>query len=254
MIAIEAIIYSLIDDPYMILDQTVLQKKTLAEQITEVLTDHIQTKMMPGEELPSTEQIAQNFGVSRIVIREALKALEAQGIVTITSGKKTQVKPFNGDILGIYFHRALASQKGLFLELMEVRRAIETQGAVLACQRRTEEELEELRTIYLKMKKAVPDLDLYTLADVEFHIKMASASHNSVLFHMVSSIRKVLKNTIYTSLHEREGEREFKISLGYHKKAVEAIAEQDTDKAQKAMTDHFDDAIRFFSKFKGKQG
>jgi len=226
---------------------TPIQRKTLAEQITETIFDHILNQMQTGDELPSTEQLAADFQVSRIVIREALKTLEAHGIIEINTGKKAIVKPISGDIFKIYFQRVFFARKNNFLELVEFRRAIETFCVVLAAQRRTDEELERICSIYEQMEKAIRDAERYTHFDLDFHIQIAVASHNSVLKHLVTSLRDVIKDAIENSLRDRQDENTLRTSLNYHKRIVEAIKEKDPKSAERAITEHFDDTVHYFT-------
>ncbi len=229
------------------MNKTRLQRKTLAEQITETIFDYILNQMQPGDELPSTEQLATDFQVSRIVIREALKTLEAHEIIEISTGKKAIVKPISGDIFKIYFKRIFFTRKNNFLELVEFRKIIETSCVMLAAQRRTEEELERISSIYEQMKRAIPNAGLYTQFDLDFHIQIAVASNNSVLKHLVTSLRDVIKAAIEKSLHDRQDENTLLTSLNFHRCIVEAITRKDTKSAESAITAHFDDTVHFFS-------
>jgi GntR family transcriptional regulator, transcriptional repressor for pyruvate dehydrogenase complex len=224
-----------------------IQRKTLAEQVTESIFDHILNHMQPDDALPSIEQLALDFNVSRIVIREALKTLEAHGIIDINSGKKASVRPVSGDIFKIYFQRVFSARKNNYLELVEFRRAIETVCVVLAAQRRTDEELERMAAIYRQMEQAISDPVLYTRYDLDFHIEIAIASHNSVLKHLVTSLRDVIKDAIESSLRDRQDEKTLRTSLNYHKRIVKAIREKDTKSAERAITMHFDDTVHYFS-------
>jgi len=224
-----------------------IQRKTLTEQVTEAIFDHILNHMQAGSELPSIERLATEFQVSRIVIREALKTLEAHGIIDINSGKKAIVKPVNGDIFKIYFQRVFFADSKNFMELMEFRKAIETVCIVLASQRRTEEEFTIIQAIYSNMENSVTDYVQYTRYDLEFHIQIASASHNSVLEHLVTSLREVIRNSIENSFRDRLNNESLQTSLSYHQRIVEALKTKDTKAAEVAITAHFDDAFNYIS-------
>jgi len=226
---------------------TSVQRKTLTEQVTEAIFDHILNHMREGDELPSTEKLAVDFQVSRIVIREALKTLEAHGIVDINSGKKAIIRPVNGDIFKIYFQRVFFADIKNFLELMEFRKAIETFCVEMASQRRTDEEFRSIETIFKKMEASLTDYIQYTHYDLDFHIAIASASHNSVLEHVITSLREVIKNSIENSFRNRLNDESLQTSLGYHRQIIEAFRNKDTEAAKSAITAHFNDAFNFFS-------
>lgn len=224
-----------------------LQRKTLTEQVTEAIFDHILNHMQAGSELPSIEKLSIEFQVSRIVIREALKTLEAHGIIEINSGKKAIIKPVNGDIFKIYFQRVFFADSKNLMELMEFRKAIETVCITLASQRRTDEEFTFIHDIYMNMENSIMDYVRYTQYDLDFHIQIASASHNSVLKHLVTSLREVIKNSIENSFRDRLNNESLQTSLSYHRRIVDALKNKDTKAAEAAISAHFDDAFNYIS-------
>ena len=232
---------------------TPIQKKTLTEQVTEAIFDNILNHLQPGDALPSIEQLSLDFHVSRIVVREALKTLEAHGILDINSGKKAIIKPINGDIFKIYFQRVFLADNRNALDLMEFRRAIETFCVVLAAQRRTEGELEKIQTTYNNLEKAVSDYVQYTTFDLNLHIQIASASHNSVLMHLVTSLRDVINDSIQYSLRDRLNDETLQTSLGYHRLIVEALKNKDPKSAELAMQAHFDNATNYINERSAKK-
>ena len=76
-----------------------LTRESLAEQVAQSLTDYIYNSLEPDDVLPSTAKLAEEYDVSRIVIREALKFLEAQDIIEVANGKRAKVKPISANIL-----------------------------------------------------------------------------------------------------------------------------------------------------------
>jgi DNA-binding FadR family transcriptional regulator len=96
------------------------------------------------------------------------------------------------------------------------------------------------------MEKAISDPILYTHHDLDFHIEIAIASHNSVLKHLVTSLRDVIKDAIENSLRDRQDEKTLRTSLNYHRRIVKAIRKKDTKSAERAITMHFDDTVRYF--------
>src|SRR5512135_1083989 len=110
---------------------------TLADQAADRLLEYIEAQhLKPGDLLPSETSLAGSFGVSRPVIREALKNLEGKGIIEIVNGKGALVKPIDSDPLRLFFQRAMHLEKDAIIDLMEVRKGIEVEAAVLAAGRR----------------------------------------------------------------------------------------------------------------------
>ena len=119
-----------------------ITRGTLADQVTDRLLEYIEAQhLQPGDLLPSETSLVTSFGVSRPVIREALKSLEGKGIIEIVNGKGALIRPIDSDPLRLFFRRAMQMEYGTMLELMEVRKGLEVQSAVLAAQRRDEKDL-----------------------------------------------------------------------------------------------------------------
>src|SRR5688572_30719199 len=107
-------------DPSDIL-ATKLNRTTLVEQVARNLVEFIESShLIPGDTLPSTTKLATNFGVSRPVVREALKFLEAKGVIEISNGKKPTVKPITTELLLGFFDRIVKVEHKALREFMEV--------------------------------------------------------------------------------------------------------------------------------------
>ena len=119
-----------------------LTRQTLPEQVAENLIDFIASEgLKPGELLPSTARMSESFGVSRPVVREGLRSLASLGIIKIVNGKGAIVKPIDGSLLHLFFQRAVQLQHKSIMELMEVRKPLEIQSAILATERHSPEDL-----------------------------------------------------------------------------------------------------------------
>ena len=219
-----------------------LTRESLAEQVANALRDYIFNSLEPYDYLPSTAQLAGEFQVSRIVIREALKFLEAQDIIEITNGKRARVKPISADILRSFFRRATSMDESTFMELLEVRRGIEIESAGLAALRRTPAQLAGLETLIEAMKPHLDDPEAFADLDVELHQQIAWATHNSMLIFLVETIRDVQRETILRGLHARFTPKEFLEIHDLHARIVAAIAVRDEHAARRAMVAHFTNA------------
>src|SRR5215212_7837612 len=127
---------------------TKISRATLAEQAAQNLIAFIESQdLKPGKLLPPEYQLAADLGVSRPIIREALKSLEGKGIIEMMSGKGSVIKPLDGEQLELYFRRAIQIESEAIIDLLELRKGIEVQSAVLAAQRRSAEEIVRLAQI-----------------------------------------------------------------------------------------------------------
>src|SRR5262245_4098759 len=139
---------------------TKLRRETLAEQASQSLIEFIQTQnLKPGDVLPSEARLSVEFGVSRPIIREALKSLAGKGVIDIVNGRGAVVKPIDSETLSEFFERAMHENDNTIMELMEVRKGIEVQSAALAAQRRTPEELAKMSEIVTAMRQHLNDPD-----------------------------------------------------------------------------------------------
>lgn len=221
-----------------------LNRGTLAEQVTERLLEYIQSQSLkPGDLLPSETSLAGSFGVSRPVIREALKNLEGKGVLEIVNGKGAIVRPIDSDPLRLFFQRAMQMERGTILELMEVRRGLEVQAANLAAQRREPQDMDALTRVVRAMRENMGDVETYTRLDVEFHLRLAAASHNMLLVYLVESIRDTLRNSISAGLQSRGSSLHLEGIQEAHEALLKTLAAGDAAAAVRAMEHHFDEAI-----------
>ncbi len=225
-----------------------ITRETLSEQVTERLMEYITAQQLKaGDLLPSETSLGNSFGVSRPVIREALKNLEGKGILEIVNGKGAIIRPIDSVPLRMFFQRAMQMEQHPILEMMEVRRGLEVQAAELAARRRTERDLQAMRRIVRLMRENLDNLDAFTHLDVEFHLQVASASHNAILVYLVESIRDALRNTIMAGLKSRGPALEVETIQRTHETLLETLEKGDPQAAMQAMLLHFDEAIAALS-------
>lgn len=225
-----------------------ITRETLSEQVTERLLEYIAAQQLKaGDLLPSETSLGNSFGVSRPVIREALKNLEGKGILEIVNGRGAIIRPIDSVPLRLFFQRAMQMEHRSILELMEVRRGLEVQAAELAAQRRTERDLQAIHRIIHMMQENIGNLDAYTHLDVELHLQIAAASHNAILAYLVESIRDALRNTISAGLKSRGAALQLETIQRTHETLLETIEKGDPQAAIQAMLLHFDEAIAALS-------
>ena len=129
-------------------------------------------------------------------------------------------------------------------DVLEVRYGIEMQSARLAAARRTPAELAELQKLVAQMRVAIDDPEIYADLDVEFHLLIAEAAQNSLLYYLVSGIRDAFRDVVREGLRHRLNSGERKLVQIAHEQIVQKIAAQDADGVAEAMAFHFDDALR----------
>ncbi len=175
--------------------------KVKMQKSHEVVLEHIKQKIMAGEltvgqKLPSVVDFAEMFGVGRSTMREALSALKAMGWLDIQHGGGTYVSstlPLKADDDDI-FHKAESIQ-----ELLQIRIILETGSAGLAAKHRSPEDINQLQAILEQMQHNVSNEVQSEQADVDFHMTVAKATHNSLVVQLMESlsskIHSMMKDT-----------------------------------------------------------
>ena len=213
------------------------RSSSLSSQIVAGVRDALfARKIKPGDFLGTEKDLAAQNGVSRIVARDALRTLEALGIVEIKMGKGGGARIATGNPQ--LFAEALAVQLDLTgvsaAEIMDAQRAIETLGAELAAENATKSDLAKLRRLLVEAEAVIDDLDAFTRLSRDFHLAVAEASHNRVLVVQLISLEHVSwprHNATATPALARR-------VLDAHSKLTELIARGDAKGARTFMDDH----------------
>jgi GntR family transcriptional regulator, transcriptional repressor for pyruvate dehydrogenase complex len=166
----------------------------LSTQIVEQVRDALFAKeLRPGDFLGTEKELAERFGVSRVVARDALRTLEAQGVVEIRIGANGGARISHGNTR--LFAEALAVQLDLagvsIAEILDAQRAIECLAAELAATNSTPDDIARLRTILAEAERHSDDPATSTRLGREFHLAVTEASHNRVLVVQLISLQHV---------------------------------------------------------------
>jgi GntR family transcriptional regulator, transcriptional repressor for pyruvate dehydrogenase complex len=204
--------------------------------IDEVRALLFEQKLKPGDFLGTENDLATRHGVSRIVARDALRTLEALGIVEIKMGKGGGARIARGNPR--LFAEALAVQLDLTgvsaAEIMDAQRAIECLAAELAAENATEADLRRLRELVAEAEANIDDIPLYTRLSRDFHLAVAEASHNRVLVVQLISLQHVSWPAQNTTLTPQVAQR----ILDVHKELLKLIEIRDPAGARHLMDDH----------------
>lgn len=188
-----------------------------------------------GEKLPTEEPLAEAHGVSRLIIREAMKSLAAKGLISIRPRVGTHVRPrskwnlFDPMVLGWYGDRAMDAK--LVSDLMELRQAIEPLAARLAAGRASTRELAALRQAYEAMAQA-DTRAAYIEADLRFHGAMVQACGNPFIMQLETALSAVWKTSFQASSDDWGPDAQ---ALTLHKALLDAIEGGDARHAEEAV-------------------
>jgi GntR family transcriptional regulator, transcriptional repressor for pyruvate dehydrogenase complex len=219
-----------------------INRTSLSDQIAGQLMDLISDgHLAPGQRLPSERDLSKEFGVGRTSLREGLRSLVAMGILEARVGEGTFVRREGGKLLESALERGLLFDGKRLEDLIETRLMLETQTAFLAATRATEADWEEMEAVVARMEAALEKPDVYLEVDLHFHLLVARATQNSVLHHLIGTIRTYLHEWIRGSLEAggsaaeagRAGQ-----SLQQHQGILGALWDRDAEKSQQLMREH----------------
>jgi GntR family transcriptional regulator, transcriptional repressor for pyruvate dehydrogenase complex len=217
-------------------------RTSLSDEIVERIIDLISQRVLkPGERLPSEKELASQFGVGRTTIREALRSLAVLGIVDGRVGEGTFVSSTNRRYLEKALQWGLLIDRKDVRDLIETRLLLESQTAFWASQRATQLNLQEIEAAVKRMEDSIHDPESYLQADLQFHISIAQASQNSILYQLVSMTRGYLQAWIQRSLSRptpRKTQQRAEVSIQEHQKILQAIRSGNAEGARQAMNAH----------------
>jgi GntR family transcriptional regulator, galactonate operon transcriptional repressor len=191
-----------------------------------------------GSNLPRESVLAEEFGVSRQAVREALKVLGAKGLVASRRRTGTSVLPraswnlLDPDVIA--WHSPGSIRREFLDDLVELRGVIEPAAAALAARRVDAERLARIKVALDGMRDNLDDLSKFLEADVEFHTALLTASGNSLFERLSTIIGPVLR--VSFMLQARETWR-YKIAVEQHAAVYEAIARGDPETAHDTMSE-----------------
>lgn len=193
----------------------------------------------PGEKIPSERNLAEVLGVGRSVVREALKSLTLLGLVDVRQGDGTYLRRPGSELLSQSIEWGLLLGEQRTKDLIEARQHLEVLLAGLAAERRSEADLDELRSLLKQMGTASKNADKFVAADVAFHVVVARAAGNSAIAGVMSSIRALLR--VWISRVMSSG-ASFEPSMKEHAAILDAIEKGRPAAARKAMQAHMSGA------------
>ena len=235
--------------------QAVRREERLSDRVAKQLEDLIVTGVLEtGKRLPAERELAEMFGVSRTVIREAVHNLSARDLLDARSSGGTFVSGPTTDSVVESLRLLLRFRAGDFLveHLHEVRRFLEVEIAARAAVSATEEDIADMENILRVMEEGKADHDASANLDVEFHQALAVATHNPLFIILLDSIGDLLLEIRYLALQDPETVHK---ALYHHRNVLEKVKIRDANSARRAMAAHVDqseDTMRRILKARGQ--
>ena len=208
------------------------------EQVVEQIQDGIRSgSLVPGQRLPTERELGESFGVSRAVVREALKVLAAMGLVESRQGSGNYIASNPVPSITRALILSATPQEESLLALFELREPLEALAARLAAQWRTPEQasaIAEAAQITVKSGE-IDDLDLFGVGDIALHGGIFAAAGNPYLTTVSSAVREVLNYALHLVTRITGT---VPAAAAQHVRIADAITRQDADAAAAEMAAH----------------
>ena len=223
-----------------------LYKARVSDQVRERITELIFSgQLKVGDQLPCEAELADEFGVSRVPIREALIGLEQAGLLFIKRGAgggvfvaEPSAEPV-GEVLTLMLRLGRTSVS----QVTEARLIIETEVASLAAQRATEQDLLALEQTVMAYEQSLERNEPRNIADMDFHLRLGDACGNMAL----NMTLKGLVPMIYHSVREHSfATKDRDRGISDHKQILSALRRRDADQARQLMRNHIERMATFW--------
>jgi len=217
----------------------VVRTSRLYEQIVQQIEDSVlKGTLKPGDQLPAERELAQQLGVSRTAVREAVKTLREKGLVEAYSGRGTFITDGTSQAARQSFDLMvkLGQQEGS-PHLAELRLILEPAIAALAAVRSKEEDIATMREAVAVMDRAQKDPEAYIEADLDFHLALAEAVANPLILSLIDSIVGLLREQRMKIFNVEGGPQRGQV---HHKRILEAMERRDSEMARGAMRAHLE--------------
>ncbi len=228
--------------------QSFKQLKSLQNFVQEQLKLYIvESNLRKGDLLPTEKELSQSLGVSRTAIREALKVLEAFGLIETRHGVGRFVNNFNYDVILKSLPYSLKLDINTFKDIFEVRYCLECCFIAADINKYKPSDIKELKEILdnieLKIRNNVEEKDLVDLHST-FHTQLYKKSQNKLLIDLIKIFSTIQRNLVILHRYKTKDRVEF---VRLHRLIVKAIEEKDHVLVQKSLHEHFAEAIKWIS-------
>jgi len=214
-----------------------IRRMNLSDQVFEQMKSLIFSgDWEPGTRLPSENNLASLFNVSRITIRQGIHRLVALGLAETHPGEGTYICTITpGQTISGLMPAAYLRDNDM-VSVLEFRKGIEGYTAELAASKADKDDIERLEKIYTEMEKAKGNLEVFSEADYRFHYELAVISRNVLILECYNLIAGVFRSAMRT-IAEKYGNYD---GLHYHRSILDRIIAKDADGCRAQMTLHID--------------
>jgi len=195
----------------------------------------INKELRPGDYLPTETELTQILGVSKTSVREAVKMLQAIGVLEVKRGSGMRIREhFNGDILDPLIFRLIAESEQI-QDIYDFRKMFEPAHSIMAMQRASEEDIGAIESTIDRLEKAIQEGRQTVEDDLAFHRAILQSTHNPLVARVGETILEFFKPSIQQTITHFPEE-----ALRNHKRVFEAFREKDEHKLKDAVIQSFD--------------
>jgi GntR family transcriptional repressor for pyruvate dehydrogenase complex len=222
--------------------------RSLVDRVTKQLEGLvIENALQAGDLLPPERELCELLGVSRTVVREAVRSLVAKGLLEVRQGRGTIVRSPDVGLATEVITNMLRSKGAgriAFPRVHEVRRLLEVEIAGLAAERRTEDDVRDIEALLAKTAEA-GDPEVWARADVQFHARLAEATHNLLFPVLLGSMAEIMMELRLTAAQLPETKT---TAQRFHEAIFAAVRDRSPGAARRAMREHMTEAETTFQR------
>jgi len=193
----------------------------------------------PGAPLPSESELADELNVSRLTVREAVRSLQARGLIKVRHGRRPVVARLTATAVEDFFSASVRRDPRNLLDMLDVRRALEIHIASLAARRVSRTAAAAMADALAAMRESIEDPVEFNSADVRFHEALAAASGNQILTFLIEAMAEPLRASRALSRRGHVArQRPLQQVIDEHTRIYECVVAGDSNRAAAAMEDH----------------
>jgi DNA-binding FadR family transcriptional regulator len=207
---------------------------SIADQIRQAI---VTGRLQLGDRLAPERELAEQFGVSRVTVRDALRALEAMGLIEVKVGARggAFVTVPSGSVVGQTMSDMMMMQALTPEDIVEARLIVELGTVTLACARATEEDVERMRALATRSREGLAAGTYTRELSWDFHALLADAAHNTAVEGLTHSFRSSLS---MHPIRTREGTKAHERTVEEHERILDALERRDGVTARREMAHH----------------
>ncbi len=235
-----------------------VRHRRMSSELVDMLTADIRDGVYEiGASLPPERELSEEFGVSRLTVREALATLESSGLIVLRSGTRAKVRaPDMGSVLDMLSGAAalhFAGRSGIdnVVHFQDARTLVECGVARLAATRVTDAQVAELRAILARNAAAIGDAEEFGRTDMEFHLCLAETIANPIISGFYVAVDRWLSDARRITLSDAA---QTDVAFAAHERILEAIAARDPERADAEMRAHLSQVNGLYRRMTAAEG